>query len=197
MQWKQYTLCPFSPQWKCRRHIRPPAAVRPKLSPILNYFEDTYIGRPQHKDIGQLDHQRQTERARFECYDTSFRTLRIYILKSSQICRIIHHLIFIWRVIRYFGVNNICVRTIGYHNLKIGTYVSTNCIHVPHVLITMYADKAAHRPVPTGPKPVFLRVTDVRNTDRKALSGEELYLSIANTVYQGNIVGVQLHFCNS
>ena len=60
--------------------------------------------------------------------------------------------------------------------------------------IRMYAQKAAPRPdsyVPTGPKPVFLRSNDVRNIDEKPLAGEELYLSVANTVQKDNIVGIQ------
>ena len=61
-------------------------------------------------------------------------------------------------------------------------------------LVKMYAQKAAPRPdsyTPTGPKPVFLRSTDVRNIDEKPLAGEELYLSVANTVQKDKIVGIQ------
>ena len=62
------------------------------------------------------------------------------------------------------------------------------------ITVPMYAQKAAPRPdsyIPTGPMPVFLRSTDVRNIDEKPLAGEELYLSVANTVQKDNIVGIQ------
>ena len=61
----------------------------------------------------------------------------------------------------------------------------------------MYAQKAVPRPdsyipnLPKGPKPVFLRSTNVRNIDEKPLAGKELYLSVANTEQKDNIVGIQ------
>ena len=71
-----------------------------------------------------------------------------------------------------------------------------SCFYVSKTVpvYTMYAEKAAPRPssyVPKGPKPVFVRGTDVRNIDNKALYGEELYLSVASAVQRDNIILIQ------
>lgn len=58
----------------------------------------------------------------------------------------------------------------------------------------MYAEKTAPRPdafLPTGPKPVFLRENDVQDTDKKALTGEELYIALAKGGKRDKIAGIQ------
>ena len=58
----------------------------------------------------------------------------------------------------------------------------------------MYSEKASPSSdvyLPKGPKPVFLRSDNVRNYDRKTLTGEEIYIGLAKTVHLDSICGIQ------
>ena len=58
----------------------------------------------------------------------------------------------------------------------------------------MYAGKAMPRPeayLPKGPKPVFIRADDIRNEDKKQVTGEEIYVALAKVLDSNDIAGIQ------
>ena len=46
----------------------------------------------------------------------------------------------------------------------------------------IFAEMTTSFVLPQGPKPMFLRASDIRNVEKKPLSGEELYKSILKVV---------------
>ena len=58
----------------------------------------------------------------------------------------------------------------------------------------MYASKttaSSDTYIPNGPKPVFIRQDDIRNFEKKPVTGEELYISLAKIVKLDQIAGIQ------
>ena len=58
----------------------------------------------------------------------------------------------------------------------------------------MYVSKAtvsSDMYIPNGPKPVFIRQDDIRNFEKKPVTGEELYISVAKVVKPDQIAGIQ------